>query len=162
MIDSFSLIWPAYEPPEKTCERFRRMGFGYEPTEDEIQRKIADLICTSLRCDPEYPVHDAEIRLRPYAIRQVMYRYICNELERRNARRMKLLSQHYAERDAGRESFRPSDLLPVFDAARRVGVTPEKVHYWIRNRDIRVWGNPKHYRVSLAELTEYAAEVEVA
>jgi hypothetical protein len=125
------------------------MGCTYQPTEAEIQRELQ-----KLKGDGQQVTE----RDRASAVAAVLYLQLCKELDQRNQRRERDLLRHYRERDAGREPPRPADLLPVADAARRVHVEQQKVHYWIRNRDLRVWGMPKHYRVSLAELTVLAAE----
>jgi hypothetical protein len=146
MIDHYSLIGWGTESPEVTVARYRRMGCTYEPSDAEIQAELQK--------------RKLAVADRMWAVQSILYSRLCAELEQRNQRHAKDLARHYAERDAGREPLQPPDLITVADGARRVGIDPQKVHSWIRNRDLRTWGLPKHYRVSLADLEVLAAESE--
>jgi hypothetical protein len=98
--------------------------------------------------------------LRRQAINWLKYKEAQDWAEAENTKHERQLNAHFAERDAGREPLKPVDLVSVSDGAERVGVKPQQVHHWIRNWEIRVWGIPKHYRVSLAELKQQAENLE--
>jgi hypothetical protein len=129
--------------PEERLALYRRLGCTYKPTEAEIQTELRSW-CTNNEPVTEYS------RMR--AVAWILHRRLRDESEERDQRRERDLARHYRERDAGRDPLRAADLLSVLDGAERVGVKPEKVHHWIRKRELRVWGIPKHYRVSLTEL----------
>jgi hypothetical protein len=168
------VAWRLAGERRTAADRLRSMRTnGAEPTEDEIDaavledRRIAagrEFYCNSgtpaaieARVAQEYSegslLRRAEAELKyAYALKHV------EQVEARRAAREKSVLRHYAERAAGREPARPLDLVSIADAAHRVGMKPEQILYWIRKEYLRVWGVPKHYRVSLSELKECAIE----
>ena len=128
----------------------------------ERRQRARDELVRSGNLDPS----DADIangvaeRARRDSEWHLAIEHACAWIETHQQMHEKQLDRHYAERDAGREQVRPRDLVAVSDGAQRAGVKPEQIHYWIRRREIRVWGTAKHYRVSLAELLVRAAESE--